>query len=70
MSGEPMQNAKEAASRLIGQLDAADAFTVVTYSTSDEIVMPMSAPTDSNKAAARAAIRGSTTTVARASRVA
>ena len=56
MSGEPMQNAKEAASRLIGQLDAADAFTVVTYSTGDEVVMPMSRATDSNKAAARAAI--------------
>lgn len=56
MSGEPMQNAKEAASRLIGQLDAADAFTVVTYSTGDEVVMPMSRATDGNKAAARAAI--------------
>ena len=56
MSGEPMQNAKEAASRLIGQLDPGDAFTVVTYSTGDELVMGMSRATDSNKAAARAAI--------------
>ncbi len=56
MSGEPMQNAKEAASRLIGQLDAGDAFTVITYSTGDEVVMPMSRATDGNKSAARAAI--------------
>ncbi|MDB4964099.1 MAG: Von Willebrand factor type domain protein [Myxococcales bacterium] len=56
MNGEPMENAKEAASRLVGQLDAADAFTVVSYSTGDEVVMPMSRATDANKTAARAAI--------------
>lgn len=56
MNGEPMENAKQAASRLIGQLDPADAFTVISYSSGDQVVMPMSRATDANKSAARAAI--------------
>ena len=56
MSGEPMENAKRAASQLIGQLEASYAFTVVTYSSSDQVVMPMSRASDANKGAARAAI--------------
>lgn len=56
MSGEPMENAKRAASRLIGQLDANDAFTVIAYSSGDQVVMPMSRASDANKSAARAAI--------------
>lgn len=56
MSGEPMRNAKSAASRLIGQLAPQDAFTVIAYSTGDQVVMPMSRATDDNKSAARAAI--------------
>ena len=56
MSGEPMQNAKAAAARLVSQLDASDAFSIVTYSSSDETVMPMVRATDANKRAAMAAI--------------
>jgi len=53
---QPMSNAKAAAARLIGQLDGADAFSIVTYSGGDETVMPMTRATEANKAAARAAI--------------
>jgi Ca-activated chloride channel family protein len=56
MAGEPLANAKAAASRLIAQLDGADAFAIVTYSSGDETVMPMSRATEANKAAARYAI--------------
>lgn len=56
MSGEPMENAKRAASKLIGQLDSNDAFTVIAYSSGDQVVMPMSRASDANKSAARAAI--------------
>jgi Ca-activated chloride channel family protein len=56
MSGAPMENAKAAASRLIGQLDGNDAFTVIAYSSGDQVVMPMSRASDQNKSAARAAI--------------
>ena len=56
MSGAPMENAKAAASRLIGQLAPSDAFTVIAYSTGDQVVMPMSRASDANKSAARAAI--------------
>ena len=56
MSGEPIQNAKAAAARLIGQLDPTDAFTVITYSSADEVVMPMARATDANKQRARDAI--------------
>lgn len=56
MSGEPMENAKAAAARLIGQLDAEDAFTVVTYSSGEEVVVPMTRATETSKAWARSAI--------------
>ena len=56
MSGAPMEHAKAAAARLIGQLDSADAFTVITYSSGDEVVVPMTRASDANKAAARSAI--------------
>jgi Ca-activated chloride channel family protein len=56
MEGEPLMNAKAAASRLIDQLDANDAFSVITYSSSDEIVMPMTRATADNKATARGRI--------------
>lgn len=56
MSGEPMENAKRAASKLIGQLDSGDAFTVIAYSSGDRVVMPMSYASDANKSAARAVI--------------
>jgi Ca-activated chloride channel family protein len=56
MEGEPLSNAKAAAARLVEQLGDDDAFTIVTYSSSDETVMPMSRATATNKAAARDAI--------------
>ena len=52
MQGEPMQNAKAAAARLVAQLDAGDAFAIVTYSSSDEVVTPMVHATAANKRAA------------------
>ena len=56
MEGEPLMNAKAAAARLVDQLAPGDAFTVITYSSSDEIVMPMSRATPENKATARGKI--------------
>jgi Ca-activated chloride channel homolog len=53
MTGEPLMHAKAAAARLVDELGANDAFTVVTYSSSDEIVMPMARATADNKATAR-----------------
>ena len=53
---QPMSNAKAAASRLVAQLDGADAFSIVTYSSGDETVIGMAHATEANKAAARAAI--------------
>jgi Ca-activated chloride channel family protein len=58
MEGEPLANAKSAAANLVAQLDERDAFTVVTYSSSDETVVPMTRATRSAKQAARAAIDG------------
>ncbi len=56
MSGAPIENAKAAASRLIGQLDPGDAFTVIAYSSGEQVIMPLSRASDVNKSAARAAI--------------
>jgi Ca-activated chloride channel homolog len=56
MDGEPMENAKAAAARLVGKLDANDAFSIITYSSSDETVTPMRRATDANKSSAMAAI--------------
>jgi len=56
MHGAPIQNAKEAALSVLRQLDERDAFSIVTYSSSSETVIPMERATDANKVAARAAI--------------
>jgi Ca-activated chloride channel family protein len=56
MEGEPLANAKAAAANLVAHLDERDAFTVVTYSSSDETVVPMTRATRSAKEQARAAI--------------
>jgi Ca-activated chloride channel family protein len=56
MEGQPLANAKAAAANLVAQLDERDAFTIVTYSSGDETVVPMTRATSSAKAAARAAI--------------
>ncbi|HEY4179708.1 MAG TPA: VWA domain-containing protein [Kofleriaceae bacterium] len=56
LDGSPLENAKAAASRLIGQLGPNDSFSVVAYSTGDQVVMPMSRATDDNKSRARDAI--------------
>ena len=58
MTGEPLANAKAAAASLVGQLDERDAFTVVTYSSAVETVVPMTRATGASKAAAREAIDG------------
>ena len=57
---QPLSNAKAAAARLIGRLDARDAFSIVTYSSAAETVLAMSSATDANKQAARTAIEGIT----------
>jgi len=57
MEGEPLMNAKLAAAQLIDQLSDRDAFTVITYSSSDEIVMPMVRASAENKATARGKIQ-------------
>ncbi|MDX2094315.1 MAG: VWA domain-containing protein [Kofleriaceae bacterium] len=56
MHGAAMENAKDAASKLIGQLGPSDAFTVIAYSSGDQVIMPMVRATDANKSAARDAI--------------
>jgi Ca-activated chloride channel homolog len=56
MHGSAIENAKAAALSVLRQLDSRDAFSVVTYSSSSETVLPMQRATDANKAAARAAI--------------
>jgi Ca-activated chloride channel family protein len=56
MEGEPLANAKAAAQKLVDQLDERDAFTIVTYSSDDETVVPMTRATQASKDAARAAI--------------
>ena len=56
MEGTPLANAKAAAARLVDELDERDAFTIVTYSSSDDTVVPITRATHEGKAAARAAI--------------
>ncbi|HEX2690192.1 MAG TPA: VWA domain-containing protein [Kofleriaceae bacterium] len=56
MHGPAIENAKAAALSVLRQLDDRDAFSVVTYSSSSETVLPMQRATDENKTAARAAI--------------
>lgn len=56
MHGAPIANARASALSMLRQLEPRDAFAVVTYSSSSEIVLPMQRATEANKAAARAAI--------------
>ena len=56
MDGEPLANAKAAATRLLDQLEAGDAFTIVAFHGSSRVVTPTAMATDENKAAARTAI--------------
>src|SRR5688572_19403795 len=53
MEGEPLANAKAAAQRLVDPLHDSDAFTIVAYSSSAELVTPMLRATAQNKQAAR-----------------
>ena len=52
MSGDPLANAKAAADRLVDSLDDMDAFTIVTYSSTDEVVTGMARATADAKARA------------------
>jgi Ca-activated chloride channel family protein len=56
MGGTPIQNAKRAAAELVDQLRPEDAFAIVTYSSTDELVMPIGRASDAAKQAAHAAI--------------
>lgn len=56
MNGRPIENAKRAAMKVLEQLDAADSFTLVTFSSAAQTVVPMRRATPDNIAAARAAI--------------
>jgi len=56
MHGEPLANAKRAAASLIDKLDPKDAFAIVTYSDSDQLVLAMDRATAAHKAEAREAI--------------
>ena len=56
MSGEPLTNAKAAAARLVDSLDESDAFTIITYSSTDEVIAPIARASSDAKARAHAAI--------------
>lgn len=56
MSGEPLANARAAAHRLVDSLDDRDAFTLITYSTTDDVVTPIALATPGARAAAHDAI--------------
>jgi Ca-activated chloride channel family protein len=56
MNGPPLRNAKAAAIQLVDTLAEQDAFSIITYSSGDETVVPIGRATRANKAAARAAI--------------
>ncbi len=56
MGGKPLADAKRAATRLVGLLAPGDAFSIVTYSSTDETVAPIALASDAAKARARAAI--------------
>lgn len=58
MSGEPLTNAKAAADRLVDLLDEGDAFTIVAYSSTDEIITGITRATPDAKAHAHQAIAG------------
>lgn len=54
----PMENARAAAKRLVEQLDANDAFSIITFSDEVETVSPMAIASPSNKQLALRAIDG------------
>lgn len=56
MHGAAIEHAKAAALSVLRQLDAQDAFTVVTYSSRSETVLPIQRATEANKRSARTAI--------------
>ena len=56
MSGEPLANARAAAHRLVDSLADGDAFSIITYSTMDEVVTPIARATPDGRAAAHQAI--------------
>jgi Ca-activated chloride channel family protein len=56
MRGAAIENAKAAALSMLRQLDGRDSFTLVTYSSGAESVIPLQRATEDNKSAARAAI--------------
>ena len=56
MHGAPIANARAAALSMLRQLEDRDAFSVVTYSSHAETVIPMTRASEASKAAARAAI--------------
>jgi Ca-activated chloride channel family protein len=56
MDGPPLANAKAAALKLVDDLAPSDTFSIVTFSTSSEVVAPMAQATSANKARARDAI--------------
>ena len=56
MEGEPLANAKLAAAQLVGQLSSRDAFSVVTYSSVVETVVPLTRATDTAKRVAQSEI--------------
>jgi len=58
MSGEPLTNAKAAADRLVDMLDERDAFTIVAYSSTDEIITGIARATPDAKQRAHQAIEG------------
>lgn len=61
MNGEPIEHAKAAAARLVSQLEPDDAFSIVTYATTNETLVETRRATSHNKSLAIAAI-GSITT--------
>ncbi len=58
MSGEPLTNAKAAADRLVDLLDERDAFTIVAYSSTDELITGITRATPDAKQRAHQAIDG------------
>jgi Ca-activated chloride channel family protein len=56
MGGKPLVDAKRAAHQLVEQLAPGDAFSIVTYSSADETVAPISLATAEAKARAHSAI--------------
>jgi Ca-activated chloride channel family protein len=56
MDGEPLANAKAAASRLLDELEPGDAFSIVTFDGTSRVVTPTAMATGPNKASARSAI--------------